>query len=287
MPKGPEDIWAQAKIINPELVPKYFTRFRDEMMIKLNMYKWAPIKGWQDKCWAMLQPSIRYTRDECLDLPPCTTQTRQVEMSREQIQAYNEMIQSCRTELEKGPIVAVNEAAKRIKLMQISAGAVYDGDTFVHSLKCKSKLGALKESIEEAGDKAIVFVSFRHSIPLLKKFLEGLHLSVGVVYGDVGVSKRREVFQNFQHGYLQIILAHPGTMSHGLTLTAAHTIIWWAPVDSYETYEQSCGRIIRPGQKSKQTIIHLVCSEVEAKIYKRLKNKEKMQGLLLELLEEK
>ena len=45
MPRGPEDIWGQAKLINPNLVPKYFTRFRDDMMIKLNMYKWAPVKG--------------------------------------------------------------------------------------------------------------------------------------------------------------------------------------------------------------------------------------------------
>ena len=287
MPRSPEDVWAQGKIMNQELVPRYFTRFRDLMMVKINMYKYVPVKGWQDKCFAMLQPAIRYTRDECLDLPPCTTQIRQVEMSKEQAKAYKDMLDSCRAELKKGPITAVNEAAKRIKMMQLAAGAVYDGDEFVHSIDCTRKLCALKESVEEAGNKAIVFVSFRHSIDLLKKFLEGLGLTVGIVHGGVGTTKRREVFKNFQHGDLQIILAHPGTMSHGLTLTAAHTIIWWAPVDSYETYEQACGRIVRPGQISKQTIIHLICSDIEAKIYKRLQSKAGMQGLLLSLFEEK
>jgi SNF2 family DNA or RNA helicase len=208
-------------------------------------------------------------------------------MSKEQAKAYKDMLDSCRAELKKGPITAVNEAAKRIKMMQLAAGAVYDGDEFVHSIDCTRKLCALKESVEEAGNKAIVFVSFRHSIDLLKKFLEGLGLTVGIVHGGVGTTKRREVFKNFQHGDLQIILAHPGTMSHGLTLTAAHTIIWWAPVDSYETYEQACGRIVRPGQISKQTIIHLICSDIEAKIYKRLQSKAGMQGLLLSLFEEK
>jgi len=76
-------------------------------------------------------------------------------------------------------------------------------------------------------------------------------------------------------------------MAHGLTLTATHTIIWWAPVDSYEIYEQANGRITRPGQLFKQTIVHLVCSPIEKKIYQRLGRKEKMQGLILELLEEK
>ena len=64
-------------------------------------------------------------------------------------------------------------------------------------------------------------------------------------------------------------------------------IAYQAPVDDYEIYEQANGRITRPGQLCKQTIIHLICSGVEQKIYTRLKNKEKMQGILLELLNEK
>ena len=287
LPRDPLDAWAQAKIINPELVPKYFTRFRDDLMIKLGMYQYVPIKGWQDKCFRILQPSIRFKTEDCVDLPPCTTQTRQVEMSKEQGRAYNEMIQSCRAELEKGSITAVNEAAKRIKLIQIAAGAVYSNDMYVHDVDCRPKLGALKEVIEEAGNKAIVFVSFRHSIPMLQKFIEKMGLSVGVVYGAVGVAKRREIFQEFQHGDLQIILAHPATMAHGLTLTSTNTIIWFSPVDSYEIFEQANGRIARPGQTRSQSIVRLVCSDVEVKIYKRLDSKEKMQGLLLEILEQK
>jgi len=287
MPKGPEDIWAQAKIINPTLVPKYFTRFRDTMMRQVNMYKWQPIDGWENKCFAMLQPSIRFSREECIDLPDCTTQSRKVNMSTEQSKAYKEMLQDMVVDLKGGQISALNEAAKRIKLMQLAAGAVYDGAEKVHFLNCQPKLKALRESIRAAGNKAIVFVSFRHSIKLLYKYLLDMDLTVGVVYGDVNVSTRREIFNAFQNQDLNIILAHPGTMAHGLTLTASHTIIWWAPCDSYRTYEQACGRISRPGQKCKQTIIHLTCSDIEEKIYRRLKKKEKMQGILLEILEEK
>ncbi len=287
MPKGPEDVWAQAKIINPSLVPKYYTRYRDQMMRQISMYKWIPVDGWEDKCFAMLQPSIRFSREECIDLPDCTTQSQEVDMSKEQAAAYQKMLREMYVELDAGQITAVNEAAKRIKLMQLAAGAVYDGQELVHHVDCKPKLAALKSCVRASGNKALVFVSFRHSIHMLRKFLEKLGLSVGVVYGDVGATKRREVFKEFQHGSLNIILAHPGTMAHGLTLTASHTIIWWAPVDAYRIYEQANGRITRPGQKNKQTIIHLICSEIEKKIYKRLKSREKMQGILLEILEAK
>lgn len=290
MPGGPTDCWAQAKIVNPDLVPKYFTRFREEVSYQTMMGafpKWVPFKGWENKCFKILQPSIRYTRDECLDLPDCTVQTRQVEMSTEQAKAYNDMLRTFRAQLEEGTVTAVNEGVKRIKLMQLAAGAVYDGDEFVHNLNCNSKLAALSDVIETAGNKALVFVSFKHSIPLLQKYLQKKGLSVETVYGGVTPKERRRIFAEFQSGSLQVIVAHPECMAHGLTLTASSTIVWWSPIDSFATYEQANGRITRPGQKVKQTIVQLICSSVERKIYQRLAGREKMQGLLTDLLKEK
>jgi len=208
-------------------------------------------------------------------------------MSKAQLKAYSEMLQVYVAEFESGKVTAINEAARRTKLMQISAGAVYDGNSFIHNIDCAPKLCELKKCVEQSGNKAIVFVNFRHSIPLVSEYLRKQGLSVEIVFGDTPVKKRTQVFSDFQNGNLQIIVAHPQTMSHGLTLTASHTIIWWAPIDSYMIYGQACGRITRPGQTCKQTIIQLVCSEIEKKIYQRLAKKQKMQGILLELLETK
>jgi len=287
IPNGPEGTWAQAKLVNPDSgIHRYFTRFRDELMVKKGLYNWIPINGWEQRCYNFLQPSIRYKTSECIDLPPYTIQRRVSEMGKHQQKAYDQMKKEFVAELKDGEITAVNEGVKCLKLVQIAAGAVYSGDA-VHFLDPIPKLNILKQVIRESDNKAIVFVPFRHSIKLLKKFMETLNLSIGVVYGDVYIRTRREIFNDFQNGDLNIILAHPGTMAHGLTLTAAHTIIWWSPVDNYEIDEQANGRIRRPGQKSPQTIVQLSCSEIENKIYARLRNKEKMQGLLLELLSEK
>ena len=286
MPRGPEDVWAQGKIINPRLVPKYYTAFRDMMMYRQGLYKWLPRPGWESACYAMLQPSIRFERDECIDLPPCTTQLRKVDMSKKQGRAYAQMWKTLVSDLDSGRITAANEAVKRIKLIQIAAGAVYDGYEVTHWLDCTPKLKELRRTIHEAQNKAIIFVPFRHSIPLLRKNLKKWGFTNAAVYGGVSAGKRNKIFGDFQDGNLETIVAHPKTMAHGLDLTAAHTVIWWAPV-GYEVYEQANGRITRPGQKKSQTIVQLSCSPVETEAYKRLENSERLQGMLLDLLVER
>jgi len=107
------------------------------------------------------------------------------------------------------------------------------------------------------------------------------------VHGETPKAERDAIFQSFQHSeYPHIIVANPGTMSHGLTLTAATTIVWYAPVHSNDTYEQACARVRRPGQKRSTVIVHIAGSEVERRMYARLKTKQKLQGLLLDMMKE-
>jgi SNF2 family DNA or RNA helicase len=75
-------------------------------------------------------------------------------------------------------------------------------------------------------------------------------------------------------------------MSHGLTLTAATNIIWFAPIYSNDVYEQACARVRRPGQTKTTVIVHLAGSEIERRIYQRLQTKQKLQGLLLDMMKE-
>jgi len=283
MPNAPTDIWAQARMINPDLVPRYFSRFRDQVMTQRNQFLWVPKPNWEQQIYAMLKPSIRYTRDQCLDLPPCITEVREVEMSKDQEKAYKSMCAEFIAEMKGGTVIAVNEGVRRNKLIQIATGYVYDQNGVTHDLNCSAKYKALIEAVEESGNKAIIFTPYRHSAESIAKQLKSKY-TVGMVHGGVSTPIRSKIFSDFQDGDLQLIVAHPGCMAHGLTLTASSTIIWWGPVDSYEIYEQAIGRITRPGQKLKQTIVHLVCSDIEKKVYKRLGKKESMQGLLLELL---
>jgi SNF2 family DNA or RNA helicase len=196
------------------------------------------------------------------------------------------MMARCKTELDNKRISSVNEGVKINKLLQIASGCIYDEDKVPHYLNIDNKLQLLYEAVEQSHRKLIVFAPYVHVVNMLHERLKKKEWSVDVVYGKIPKRRRVEIFQRFQSGDLEILLAHPKTMAHGLNLTRAHTICWWAPPlgEDYEIFNQANGRITRPGQKSKQTIIELICSPVEKEIYKKLDNKEKMQGLLTELL---
>jgi superfamily II DNA or RNA helicase len=122
-------------------------------------------------------------------------------------------------------------------------------------------------------------------IAALRAHLESRGFTTGAVYGDVTKHERDVIFQGFQKGTNpQVIVAQPASMSHGLTLTAASTIVWAAPITSNDIFEQANGRITRPGQKHSQLIVMIEGSELERRYYKRLKEKQKVQGTFLDLV---
>jgi superfamily II DNA/RNA helicase len=107
--------------------------------------------------------------------------------------------------------------------------------------------------------------------PPFREFLEKNKISCGVINGQVSVNKRSEVIKQFQElPDPHVLIIQPQAASHGLTLTAANTVIWYAPVTSVETYLQANARINRPGQKNAMTIVHIRGSEVENRLYKML-----------------
>jgi SNF2 family DNA or RNA helicase len=116
-----------------------------------------------------------------------------------------------------------------------------------------------------------VFVPFTHTIELLNKHLTEAGITCEVINGKVPINKRHDIIQDFQDTEnIRVLIIQPQAASHGLTLTAANVIIWYAPVTSVETYLQANARINRPGQKNPMTIVHIKGSEVEAKLYKML-----------------
>lgn len=288
-PNLPTDAWGQCKLICPERVPKYFTGFRDMVMQQFGQFKWLPREGATELVADAMQPSIRFRREDCIDLPPAIYQTREVDMTPEQTKAYKDMLAKLHVEYEGGEVLAVNEAVKMSKLVQIACGVVYGAGDQEIVLPNKPRIDELKEIVDQAGSKVIVFVPYKSVVRYVAEEMRQTYgeADVAVVTGDVSASKRGEIFKAFQTlGSPRILVAQPAAMSHGLTLTAASTIVWYSAVTSQETYSQANGRITRPGQSRTQFIIHIEGSAVERRIFKRLQDKKKMEGLLLDLIRE-
>jgi SNF2 family DNA or RNA helicase len=119
----------------------------------------------------------------------------------------------------------------------------------------------------------LVFVPFTHTIELLKAYLIKNNIVCEVINGAVPVNRRSSIVDDFQNtDRVKVLVIQPQAASHGLTLTAANTVIWYSPVMSVETYLQANARINRPGQKNAMTIVHVKGSEVEERLYRMLNN---------------
>ncbi len=286
-PNSPTDAWAQCRLITPDspTVPKYFNKFRDMVMRQVTQYKWVPRDNALDVVKDAMQPAIRYALDDCVDLPEQTFIARDVEMTPEQEKAYKEMFAQLATDYRGGSIIATNEAVKANKLVQIACGVAYSstGDVVIPA---KPRIDVLKEIIEESEGKVIVFVPLNGVLEHLKEIL-AKDWTVETISGSVSKADRDAIFGRFQTtADPHVLIAQPATMSHGLTLTAATTICWFAPIHSNEVYGQANARVRRPGQTRTTVIAHIAACEVERRIYDRLKSKESTQNVLLEMMQD-
>lgn len=284
IPNAPTDAWAQVRLIHPGMVGRYFGHFRDSVMRQVSQYKYIARENALDTVHAVMQPAIRFAREDCIDLPPTTYATRETELTRDQKLAFDTMLRKYRAEHEGGEITAVNEAVKMSKLLQICSGVAYGANGTEVCIPAKNRINLVHEIIEEAEAKVLVFVPFTSALESVAEELSA-SFTVATVHGGVPKGKRDEIFRAFQQdANPRVIVADARTMAHGITLTAANTVVWYAPPYSAEIYQQACARVTRPGQRLNTLIVNIQATHLEAKIYERLQGRERMQGLLLSMI---
>jgi len=271
--QSPVDAFGLAKLINPDGAPKYFGQFRDKVMYKITQYIWRPKPDADTTVHKVLQPAIRFEKDQCLDLPPVVHVEREAPLTKQQETYYKLLKDRMMMQADGEQVTSVNAATNLNKLLQISGGAVYSDDKEVIQFDVSNRLKIVKEVIEESSHKVLVFVPFTHTIELLKEFLTKSKITCEVISGKVTVNKRAEIIKTFQEDDdPHVLIIQPQAASHGLTLTAANTVIWYAPVTSVETYLQANARINRPGQRNSMTVVHVTGSAVEERLYTMLQN---------------
>jgi SNF2 family DNA or RNA helicase len=270
--QAPTDAYGLAKLVNPHGIPMFYGQFRDQVMAKVSEYRWIPRPESKHIVHKALQPAIRFEKKQCLDLPPVTFAERDAPLSPQQLKYYNVLKKQMLIEADGEEISAVNAAVKLNKLLQISGGAVYTDTGEVLEFDVSGRLNVVQEVIDETSNKVLVFVPFTHTIELLEKHLVKHGITCEVINGDVPVNRRSELVKQFQDGvHPKVLIIQPQAASHGLTLTAADTIIWYAPCSSVETYLQANARIDRPGQVNPMTIVHITGSPIETKMYAHLR----------------
>jgi SNF2 family DNA or RNA helicase len=285
--QSPLDAYGLAKLISPQSVPRFFGTFRDQVMVKLTQFRWIPKENATETVHRILQPAIRFTKDECLDLPEMIYVKRAVEMTRQQKKYYTELKDRMVMEAAGEQITAANAAVNMNKLLQISSGAIYTDNGGALEFDIKHRYQVLREVIDESSQKVLIFVPFKHTIDVLTAKLRKDGITTEVIRGDVPASKRTEIFKRFQEtDDPQVLVIQPQSAAHGVTLTAANTVVWWGPTSSLETYAQANARVHRSGQKHKCTVVQLQGSEAERRVYKLLDNRIHVHTQIIDLYKE-
>jgi SNF2 family DNA or RNA helicase len=246
--QSPLDAFGLVRMMHPSTAPRSFGMFRDSVMSKITNFKWIPKPTAIDTVNKLLQPAIRFTKEQCLDLPDIIYTTREVPLTRQQKKLYDDL---------------------RKNLAVLAAGEI---------------ISAVND---DTPHKVLVFVPYTHTIELLLEKLAADGYAVDTIHGGVSPTKRAAIIKTFQEqADPKVLVIQPQAASHGITLHAANTIVWWGPIMSYETYAQANARIHRAGQRNKCLVVKLQGSPVEEKRYKALDNCEDTNESLLALYEE-
>lgn len=285
-PNDSTDAFGQLKLLYPDKIKHGFKRFRDSMQRQITQFRWMDLPDADKRVAELFEPQVCFRTRDCIELPETIDHFRRVSLSQQQSKLFNQMAKNLTVQLKSEEITAVNEASKRTKLLQIVSGIMYTEDDKAEYIPCQSRIDEVCEVIDETEGKTIVFLPFRAAAERFEKELSKSY-NTALVHGGVSTSKRVDIFSRFQtpnDKSVEVLVAQPAAMSHGVTLTEADTIVWVVPPsDGFETYHQANARIVRPGQKRVTNIVHIYATDIEYKIYERMKLRKTLTGLLSEL----
>lgn len=261
------DIWHQAMLLDGgKALGKSFFAFRNVVCTPHQVariaqaVKWVDKPGAADMVYAQLGDMvIRHRLDDCVDMPGNHQYTMEYKLSPKQMAAYRELEKSSMLVLkESKAITAINAAAVATKLLQVASGAVYDGTGEYQLVDTGRYELVLDLASERPG--ALVFFLWRHQRDYMVQEAKRRGLRFTVLDGETPQKLRDEAVTAYQAGKLDLLLAHPRSAAHGLTLTYGTSTIWASPTFDLELFVQGSSRQHRVGQDRKCETIVVVAS---------------------------
>ena len=279
------DIWHPTYIIDEgERLGRRYYSFRAQVCTsKFNGFA----NEWIDKpnaqeivADAIRDINIRFSLEECIDMPEQTVSTTTVELPDKAMQDYIELANDSILTTQDGVVNAVHAGARVKKLLQLCTGSVYDAEGKVLNVHT-NRYDLVIELIQQRLHSLVAF-NWSHERDYLVERCEKLNIKYGVIDGSTPAKKRTDIVDRIQAGQLQVVFCHPQSAGHGLTMTKATTIIWASPTYNAEHYQQFNRRIYRAGQEKRTEVIRIAAEDTwETEVYEKLENKlSKMETLL-------
>jgi len=293
------DIWHQAFIVDDgQRLGNSFYAFRNSVCTPRqvganpNALQWVDKEGAEDAVFGLLDDIvIRHQFDDVVTIPERQTYTVAYNMPAKQFKMYCEMERSqvvaLKAKSELQTISAVHAAVLRQKLLQIASGAVYgdatDMDERPSHVVDSGRYELVMDLATESPHTLIMFL-WQHQRDQLVFEAEKRGLNFAVLDGSSSDAVRDEIETAYQAGVYDVVIAHPQTVAHGLTLTRGTTTIWASPTDNTEWFKQGNRRQARRGQTQVTRVITVIApGTADEAAYSNCANKGEREDNFLEL----
>ncbi|MFU2135471.1 SNF2-related protein [Gallibacterium anatis] len=234
---------------------------------------------------ALADITFRVKFEDVLEIPPNLTRNIYVDQPPKLMKMYRDFMRDSVLMLQSGEITAMNAGVRVRKALQFLTGAVYDETGGIHTIH-HDRYNLVMDLVEET-DACVVAFNWRHERLALCEEAERRKLTYAVIDGDTPFEQRGDIVRAFQNGELRVVIAHPQSAGHGLTLTRGNRTIWASPTYNAEHYQQFCRRIYRAGQTRKTETIHIAArGTIEESVYSRLGDKLDAMDELLKYAKE-
>jgi SNF2 family DNA or RNA helicase len=285
------DLYSQYRFLDPTVFGKNFYKFKNHYCVmggfnNKNIIAYRDLEGLTKKEHSI---AYRVTKEEALDLPEQTFETRYIEFTPKERKLYDKIRRESAAELANGQtITASTVLTKMLRLQQMTGGFLITDDSDKPQQISSGKINALEDIIDDyvigTGKKLVVFARFRAEIDLISKLLTKKKIGFGQIYGDIPLNQRGAIVQDFQtNPNTKVFLAQIDTAGLGITLTAADTCVYYSVNFNYAAYSQSLARIHRIGQRNVCTYIHLTVEKtIDQIVLKALQRKEDLAKTIVD-----
>jgi SNF2 family DNA or RNA helicase len=229
--------------------------------------------------------TIHHKFEDCVDIPPNYQYPLSFDLSDKSMKLYLKLKAENMLKFSSGQtITAINGGVLYQKLLQAASGAIYSGDD--KYILLDTARHELIMDLVDARKHSVVFFNWKHQRDELIKLATAQSITFAVIDGDTTRKGERErIVAGYQTGAYKVLLAHPASAGHGLTLTRGTTTIFASPTPNLEWFLQGYKRIYRISQTEKtETIMLLARGTIDEKVWESLQRKDLSQGILLDYL---
>ena len=292
--QSPMDLWAQCRFMSPKLLGdcgdnffQFQYRYAVQQKRHVGSHSFNQIVGYRnlEELSVLLKNfSSRVMKDECLDLPSKIYSQRSVQLSPDQNRIYNDLKDYALAHIEDHEFMtATNVMTQLLRMQQVLSGHTKSDSGEIIEVK-DNRIDELMACLDETEGKAIIWSRFRYDIKRIASALTKKYgpRSTVTYFGDTTDEQRSEAIERIQNGDARFFVGNPQTGGHGITLTAATTVIYFANSFDLALRMQSEDRAHRIGQKEHVTYIDLIAEgTIDERIVKALRDKMDIASVVM------